>query len=209
MTEITKTNERDERKQIGDALTSLESSITTIQGDITTIEGDITTIEGNITTLDGRITALEGGVDGTPPTSLVGRKTTNGTLEVTINAPDGANTTTASSSTYNQWTTLLTATTSSGVIEFMNIWQSANAADLNWGARLTVDGTVVWTSDTDAWRLGAENTDGFYLIGTGGTSASSAGGAIAFTDSFLLEFRINENSAGTVTAGTAYNYRLT
>lgn len=201
MTVITKTNERDERKQTSDALTALEASVATNTS-------DIATNASAISALDGRITALEGGVDGSPPTSLKGRQTTNAGLIGFIEGYDNYAIATASASTNGQWVTVISET-ASGVIQYLTLYQTANAANLDAGARLSIDGTVVWSSDNNMWAASGDNNSGVALVG--GESASDYGTfmAVPFTSSFSLEVRKNEATAGTVTFAAQYAYHLT
>ena len=205
MTEIIKTNERDERKQVGDALTSVEA-------DITTIEGDITTIEGNITTLQGQVAALEAGVNGKPPTSLKGIPTTRATTTLDTAELEWITQTTASETAFDTWKVILQETAAEGVIEFMTVHQVANASDRDVQARLTVDGTVVWLSSTTYWAAAADNADGAILVGSysGATSIARIGlGQVPFATSFKLDFKKTENAAGTIEMGTFCKYHLT
>lgn len=198
MTTITKTNERDERKQIGDALTSVES--------------DISTLQASVTALQASVTALEAGVNGKPPTELKGIPTTRPTTTIDTAELGWYASTSASSSTFDAWTTILEETSAEGVLEFLTVHQVANTSSLDAQARLTVDGTVVWTSSTTFWSATGDNGDGVALVGSlsgGATNAIGGLGAVPFTTSFKLEFKKTENAAGTVEIGALYKYYLT
>ncbi len=198
MTTIKKSNERIERKQVSDALTSAESNITTAQGDISA--------------LDARITVLEGGVNGTPPTELKGIPTTRTTVAFDTAEMVWLASVTASETAYDTWKTLLEETAAEGVLEFLAIYQVANASDRDVQARLTIDGTVVWLSSTTYWSATGDNSDGAILCGTGtstGTTTQVALGHIPFNTSFKLDFKKTENAAGTVEMGAFYKYYLT
>ena len=107
-----------------------------------------------------------------------------------------------SSSTYDLWTTLLNVTASSGVITWCSVYTNTNTSNLNTQARLSIDGNVVYTSSTTAWTGG---DDGDVLCLAGGWGIES----IPFSDSFLLEFKITENSAGTVDMRHRTRYHIT
>ena len=208
MTVINKSNERIERKDISEALTTNEANITTNATNIATNTTNISSNDTDIAALDTRITTLEGGVNGTPPTSLLGRATANADLQTSISSVKGAEQFSASSSTYNVWTTAATqAATNPGVITFLNIVQTANASNLDAGARLTVDGVEVWTTDNDFWQVATDNLDGTGLVG-GEIAGDGSFNALPFAVSWLLEFRINENSAGTVTVRTNARWHI-
>ena len=192
MTVITKTNERDERKQISDALTSNTADIATNTADIAT---NVTAIAA----LDTRITTLEGGVNGTPPTVLYGRPTAAADLQVGINISRGIEKFPEDIADYNVWHEVVgQAATNPGVITFLSVLQTANASDRDAGARLTVDSVVVWATDDNFWQVTGDDSDGASLVGAeifgdGGFSA------LPFADSWSLEARKTENAAGTVT----------
>ena len=116
---------------------------------------------------------------------------------------------TASTSTYNVWTTLLSVT-AVGVIEIMTAYQVANTSDRDAQLRLKIDGNIVYISNADLWKVTGDDNDGISLIGT---VSSSFGGlawaSISFSTSFLLEFKKTENAAGTVEIGTLARYYLT
>lgn len=191
MTVINKSNERQERTDISNALTSVESSITTLQSSVT---------------------ALEAGVNGKPPTELKGIPTTLPTSAIDTAELAWLASTSGSSSTYDAWTTVLEETAAEGVIEFLLPYQVANAANLNTQARLSVDGTAVWTSSTTFWDATGDNNLGVPLVGmyVGAPGVARASlGTLPFTTSFKLEFKITENSAGTVEIGAFYKYYLT
>lgn len=202
MVEITKTNQRDERKQVSDALTTNASNIATNTTNITNNDTDISA-------LDARITTLEGGVNGTPPTSLLGRATTNAELQTDVELlSDAAIIVQASSSTYNVWFEVAgQAATNPGVITFLSVSQEANANNLDAGARLTIDGGVVWSTDNDFWKATTDNNDGAYIIG-GRIESGGSKSAESFVSSWSLECRINENSAGTFTARSMTEWHI-
>ena len=108
----------------------------------------------------------------------------------------------ASSSTYDVWTTLLNVTSSAGVITWCALQVDTNTANLNTQARLSIDGVVVYTSATNAWS-GGDDDDVLSLIGGYGHET------IPFTDSFHLQFKITENSAGTVSMNHRTRYHIT
>jgi hypothetical protein len=111
------------------------------------------------------------------------------------------------------WLTLLTETSSSGVIKFMSVYQILNASDKDIQARLKIDGNIVWTSDTDAWKWAGDNNSGFALVGAAwnvvSTTYSLAFENIPFSDSFLLEWQQTEAGAASITMGTRSRYHLT
>lgn len=191
MTEITKTNARDERKQISEAISALESSLASLETDLLS-----------------RIQTLEDGMNGKPPTELKGVPTTLPTDNFPDADFDHVETATASSSTYDQWTTVLEETAAEGVIELLTIHQTDNAANLNAQARLTIDGTVVWTSATNYWSADSATYLGAILVGVY-SSAGMSLGAVPFSSSFKLEFKITENVAGTVDMAAHHKYHLT
>ena len=163
MTVITQTNARDERTQISNALTSVESDVS----DNTT---DIATNTSAISALDTRITDLEGGVDGTPPTSLSGRRTTNAQLfpfYSTNRIPAPA--VSASTSTYDSWETVVSESSKSGVINFLAFWMNTgdNSSNLDTQVSLLIDGTEVYLSDADLYQSdpAASTKPGVPLIG--------------------------------------------
>ena len=107
-----------------------------------------------------------------------------------------------SSSTFDLWTTLLNVTSSSGVITWITLNVNTNTANLDTQARLSIDGNVVYTSDANAWA-GGDDADILPLVG------GYAHEAIPFSTSFLLEFKITENSAGTVSMQHRTRYHIT
>jgi len=192
MTIITKTNERDERKQISDALT-------TNTADIATNAADIITNANAITALDTRVTTLEAGVNGTPPTALYGRPTAPANIQTSIHLSKGAESFSEAISDYNVWHEVVgQAATNPGVITFLSVLQTANASDRNAGARLTVDSVVVWATDDDFWQVTADDSDGAALVG-GEIGGDGGFNALPFAESWSLEARKTENSAGSVT----------
>lgn len=194
MTEILKTNDQDERRQISEALTSVES--------------DVSTNTSAISSLDTRVTALEGGVDGTPPTALKGIPISNSDIDdVMPTAPTTIGILySASTGTQNSWTTIHSET-GEGIIEFMNAYQVANSSSRAAQLRLSIDGTTVYTSDADLWQASGDTGDGVCLVG----SASDAEGFLAFgrvrySTSFTLEFQKTAAAAGTVEIGARIRY---
>lgn len=137
---------------------------------------------------------------------LKGRPVSNSGLLASVGSA-GASflSTSGSTSTYDSWTNVL-AVTGAGVLEFLSVYATANASDRNAQARLSIDGNVVWTSDTDAWQTASDNNDGVYLVGS---ASPESLGNIRFASSFTLDFKKTENAAGTVTMATRYSYYLT
>lgn len=215
MTIITKTNARDERTQISDALTTLDTTTATNTADIATNTADIATNTADIATntsaisaLDARVTALEDGVDGRPPTSLKGRIISNANLTGAVSGMDSLLTASANASTYDAWTTVLSETAKSGVIQHLSLWQTANTSDRDASARLTVDGTVVWATDANCWQVAADNNAGVGIV-AGEIGADSAWSSLPFNTGFSLQVKKTENAAGTVSFAAAYSYYLT
>ena len=146
-----------------------------------------------------------------PPTTngLKGRYTTSQaapatapTVVQTLLGSYGVYTASVGSSTYDAWTTLVTETSKSGVITWCAAYVSTNSSNLNTQLRLSIDGNVVYTSDTTAW-VGGDDNQLINLIGGYGVES------ITFASSFLLEFKITENSAGTVNMRHYVRYHLT
>jgi hypothetical protein len=108
---------------------------------------------------------------------------------------------------------VLEETAAEGVIEFLNVYQVANASDRDVQARLTIDGTVVWLSAANLWDATGDNEFGVSLVGmslrSGTTIGSMTFGRVPFNTSFKLDFKKTENAAGTVEMGTRYRYYLT
>lgn len=200
MTVIKKTNERQERTDISNALTSVESDVTTLLADVAALQASVT--------------ALEAGVNGKPPTELKGIPTTRTAADFDITELTGwIATTSASTSTYDSWTTVLEETSAEGVIQFLAVYQLTNASSRDTQARLSVDGTVVWTSASNFWAASTDNEEGAVLVGAyTGTNSVASGvslGALPFTTSFKLDFKKTENATGTVEVGAAFKYQLT
>ena len=202
MTVITKTNQRDELKQISDALTAGDSASATNAADIATNVTDISN-------LDTRVTTLEGGVNGTPPTALHGCITSNGDL-LGVTGEYLAIPVTASETAYDTWKTILSVS-GSGVISYLDVYQVANTSSRDVQCRLTIDSVVVYTSDADLWKLTGENNSGTFLVGSHQNTAAMEGlsfSSIPFVSSFLVDFKKTENAAGTVEMGTRARYHL-
>ena len=149
------------------------------------------------------------------PTALLGRVQSNTYLVGDFAQNGGAlpgEPYSASTSTYDSWTTIHSVSSDSGVIEIMGAWCKANASNLNAQLRLTIDSTVVYTSDTDLWQAAPTSIydDGVWLVGFNESSNGAAAfGNIPFTDNFTLEFKKTENSAGTVEIGGIIVYHTT
>ena len=192
MTSITKTNANDERKQISDALTSNSTNIATNVTDIAA--------------LDTRIDDLEAGVNGAPPITLKGRITSQADLSVNVHLAPYL-TATATATVSDEWTTVLEEAAAAGVIEFLSIYQVANASDRITQARLTIDGIVVWLSDANCWQTGGDNNSGVWLIG-GQFAGEYQFSNVAFSASFKLDFQ-KTGGAGGVEMGSGYLYHVT
>ena len=102
MTTITKTNERDERKQIGDALTGIESDITTLQSSLAALQAQI-----------------DAGLNGSPPIELNGIPTTKAVTTFDTAELEWIAETTASETVYDTWKTVLEET-AAAVVEIIN-----------------------------------------------------------------------------------------
>lgn len=170
----------------------------------------------NTTWTDARAGYLDG-IPRPPTTSgLKGISDTVGPINSSSNRWFGiADDATASTSTYDSWTTLLSESSASGVLQLMAIYQAANASNLDAQFRLSIDGNVVYTSAAALWSASSQNNDGVCVIGAASFDSAdtslqvAAMDAIPFTDSFTLEFKKTENSAGTVQMGCRYRYYLT
>lgn len=148
--------------------------------------------------------------------SLSGAKapTTNGLkgVRTTLNAnffPDGLVTANTTTSTFNVWAELLGEASASGVISVLAVMQNANTNSLDWGARLSIDGKVVWPSSNSLWNNTSHDGAGVTVIGIGQASDDILPQEIHFKSSFSLEIRKNENSAGTIDVNAQYRYYLT
>ncbi len=210
MTVIQKSNERIERKDISNALTTIEGNVSSNVTNIATNVTNIATNVTNISALDTRITTLEGGVNGTPPTSLLGRVTTNALLvgNIATDSDDAGVLYTASEGTYNIWVEIVgQAATNPGVITFLSVWQQANASSRDAGWRLSVDGSVVLASDNDFWQVAADNNAGASIVG-GGIEAGGSYSEIPFLSSWSLESRKNEDASGSVQYRAMARWRI-
>lgn len=211
MTVITKTNDRDERKQISDALTSVESDVSTNTSDIATNASNISTNTTNIADHETRITTLEDGVNGKPPTSLVGIPVSNAELNASF-VPNLDASATQAVSTYDTWQEVLGESSAEGIITALTIRQtsSGNASNRDWQARLLIDGTAVWTSDTNLFQTSSDDSKGFIIIGVAGTADDDVNPeAVPFSASFSLQIKKTENASGSVSADAHYKYYLT
>ena len=186
MTVIIKTNATDERTQVSNALTANSA---------------------NIAALTTRIDDLEAGVNGTPPTSLVGRVTANADIDANVNISPHA-TATATAPNNDVWVTVLEESSAAGIIEFLSLYQVANVSDRITQGRLSIDGVVVWLSDSNCWQTGSgDNNFGVWLIG-GQYAGEYQFSNIPFSASFKLEFQ-KTGGAGGVEMGSGYLYHLT
>ena len=121
---------------------------------------------------------------------------------------------TDTSSTYNVWNEVLAESSASGILQIVAIRQDANASNLDWGARLSIDGNVVWSSANNLWNDTTDNNHGVCLIGdvvsdSYGSDEHLVAAFVPFSSSFSLEWRKNENSAGQIDVAVAYKYYLT
>lgn len=157
--------------------------------------------------LDAAISSISGGGGGAPVPGanglIIGKPNWTGNIE-DVAGNRGAHVT-GNVSTYNVWTTL-TDVTGSGVINALWIYQQAggNPTALDVDFRVTIDGNVVWASTTgDLFpNGGADDGDGYMLIGD---EATYGGGSVGFTSGFKVEFKKSENTAGTLSYGSAYS----
>ena len=110
-------------------------------------------------------------------------------------------------STHNIWIEILGEASASGVISVLGITQNANANSLDWGARLSIDGLIVWTSANNLFSASGDNLNGIFIIGS--SEKDSAPEHVLFKTSFSLEIRKNEDVAGTIDGDALYKYYLT
>jgi hypothetical protein len=120
---------------------------------------------------------------------------------------DGIEAATQAAATYNAWVSLK-AETGAGIISILNVYQEANASNLNADFRLSIDGNIVITSASNFWNATGDDDAGCNLIGWIGGDVPRFE-AIPFTTSFDLEIRKSENTAGTFTGGCNFRYFLT
>ena len=186
-------NATDERTQVSNALTANSTNIATNLTDIAA--------------LTSRSDDLESGVNGTPPTSLVGRVTANADLDASVHLSPHA-IATATAPTNDVWVTVLEESSAAGIIEFLSLYQVANVSDRITQGRLSIDGVVVWLSDSNCWQTGSgDNNFGVWLIG-GQYAGEYQFSNIPFSASFKLEFQ-KTGGAGSVEMGSGYLYHLT
>lgn len=200
------------RATLLDNLSNLDTLLSTLLSD----GGYSSARAAKLDNLDAAVSSI----GSSPPTTsgLKGVVTSNATIErvsstSAIEVNQIATESTASTSTFDVWTTILTETSAAGVIELMAVYQVANSSNRDAQLRFSIDGNVIYISDTDLWKLTGEDQDGTMLVGGmywDGTDIDClAYGSIPFTDSFLLEFKKTENAAGTVEIGTRARYHLT
>ena len=134
---------------------------------------------------------------------LVGVDTTVNTLAGSI----GLLETTASTSTYNVWTTILTYS-GAGVLNSVSAYQNVNASSLDVSFRLLIDGNAVNTTADNIVTGSTASGRGVVFIGYY-EADNTAFASVPFTTSFTVQFRKNTNSAGSITAGTKYMYYQT
>jgi hypothetical protein len=190
-----------------DAAISTRASQTSVDTVDTVVDSIKTTVDAN---LDAPISGISGGLS-PPITSGLVRLTANADLDAIRQAAgkDLLNSNTEAQATVSTWTTLVEVASGAGIIEFLDVWQEANASNMNVQARLSVDGNVVWTSATNAWQGTGDADQGFSLVGAADQSLDVVTfGILPFTTSFKLEFQITEAS-NSVTMGTHYRYYVT
>ena len=207
--------------KIATILTRVTAARATLWDNLSKLDATISTLlstGGYTVARAGKLDNLDAAVSTAalaPPitTGLKGCVISNGDLaDVTLGTGVPGVAISASTSTFDAWTAILSLTTSVGYVELLTAYQVANASDRDAQLRLTLDGNIIYTSDADLWKLGAENGDGVNLVGveSGAIGAKFvAFGQMRFTDSLLLEFKKTENAAGTVEIGSVARYYLT
>lgn len=191
----------------------LDAAITS-RASQTSVDTVDTVVDSIKATVDSNLDVAVSTVGAKPPTALAGLRTTNATIRtgISVNALQFPGTlATASASTYNAWTEIVGVASDSGVIQLLSIWQDTggNASSLTCGWRLSIDGTVVASSDNDFWQDSAEDGDGVEIIGATNDTSNIILEAIPFSSSFSLEVRKNTNSAGSIALSCAYKYYTT
>lgn len=169
------------------------------------------TVSSRLASNDSRLDLL--GLDAPPiAAGLVGREVANAQIYQVNGGQRAWPAVSGSTSVYDSWTTILTLS-GAGIMEFLPVYQTANASDRDAQLRLTIDGVVVYTSDVDLWKATGDNNDGVCLVGdifvSGGSVDFFTFGRLAFKSSFLLEFKKTENAAGTVTIAAQPVYTKT
>ena len=130
-----------------------------------------------------------------PPIELLGIEDA---AEVSVGLAQSLNqiTTAGVGATFNVWDDLVSFAGGSGVINYLALQIEVNTSDVDLDVRLTIDGVEVFIRNA-AWATSADNTKGFAIIGlTLGTATE----AVKFNESFALQIRKSENTAGSATA---------
>lgn len=120
--------------------------------------------------------------------------------------------TTDSSTGSGTWENILNITTSVGIIQFLAVYQAANAASKNIQFRLTIDSNVVYTSATNLWDNTNDDDKGVCVIGAIWQDSFAGGIAfdrIPFTDNFSVDWKKTSAGTDSVEMGTYCRYYTT